>query len=132
MTPKVRQILYALGLVLFAILTVLSALRIIDETTAASVSAALTAVLGLFGVTVSGVAGWAVTKQQKDGAFEQHSPADQVVSAINEVLTQAQQAQAEVDRVKEAVGNAVSQTPVIGPVLGPLAQQAMASITHLP
>lgn len=131
MTPKVRQILYALGLVLFAILTVLSALRIIDETTAASVSAALTAVLGLFGVTVSGVAGWAVTKQQQSGAFDQRSPADQVVSALDAVLTQAQQAQADVDRVREAVGSAVSQAPVIGPALGPLAQQAMDAI-HLP
>ena len=125
MTPKVRQILYAIGLVLFAILTVLSALRIIDENTAASVSAALTAVLGLFGVTVSGVAGWAVTKQQQAGAFDHHSPADQVVTAINEVLAQAQSAQAEVDRVKDAVTTAVTQTPVLGPILGPLAQQAL-------
>ena len=121
MTPKVRQILYAVGLVLFAILTILSALKVIDENTAASVSAALTAVLGLFGVTVSGTAAWAVTKQKQAGAFEQHSPADQVVTAINEVLAQAQTAQAEVDRVKEAVSQAVSQVPV----LGPLAQQAI-------
>lgn len=121
MTPKVRQILYAVGLVLFAILTVLSTFKIIDQETAASVSAALTAVLGLFGVTVSGVAGWAVTQQQKNGAFEEHSPADQVVSAINQVLAQAENAQAEVDRVKDAVSQAVGQVPV----LGPLAQQAL-------
>lgn len=121
MTPKVRQILYACGLVAFAILTMLSALKVIDENAAASISAALTAVLGLFGVTVSGTAAWAVTKQQKRGAFDEHSPADQVVSGINAVLNQAQQAQAEVDRVKEAVSQAVSQVPV----LGPLAQQAL-------
>lgn len=121
MTPKVRQILYAVGLVLFAILTVLSTFKIIDETAAASISAALTAVLGLFGVTVSGVAGWAVTKQQHAGAFQEHSPADQVVTAINQVLEQAQTAQAEVDRVKDAVSQAVQQVPV----LGPLAQQAL-------
>lgn len=121
MTPKARQILYATGTVLFAILTVLSTFKVIDENTAASVSAALTAVLGLFGITVSGVAGWAVTTQRKNGAFDQHSPADQVVRSINEVLTQAQSAQAEVERVKEAVSQAVSQVPV----LGPLAQQAI-------
>lgn len=132
MTPKVRQILYAVGLVLFAILTVLSTFKVIDETAAASISAALTAVLGLFGVTVSGVAGWAVTKQQKNGAFEQHSPADQVVTAINQVLEQAQTAQAEVERVKEAVTAAVNDVPVLGPVLGPLAQQAMDAIPPLP
>lgn len=125
MSPKARQILYAAGCVLFAILTVLSTFKVIDENTAASVSAALTAVLGLFGITVSGVAGWAVTKQQKQGAFEQHTPADQIITAINQVINQAQTAQDEVDRVKDAVANAVTQTPVLGPILGPLAQQAL-------
>lgn len=125
MTPKVRQVLYACGLVAFALLTVLSALEVIDSNTAASVSAALTAVLGLFGVTVSGTAAWAVTKQQHAGAFDHHSPADQVVNGINAVLAQAQHAQTEVDRVKDAVTAAVNEVPVLGPVLGPLAQQAM-------
>jgi glucan phosphoethanolaminetransferase (alkaline phosphatase superfamily) len=124
MTPKVRQILYAAGLVAFALLTVLSALRVIDENTAASVSAALTAVLGLFGVTVSGTAAWAVTKQQHAGAFDEHSPADQVVNGINAVLNQANTAQADVERVKEAVSAAVNHIPV----LGPLAQQALDNL----
>lgn len=125
MTPKVRQILYAVGMVTFAILTLLSTFRVIDENTAASVSAALTAVLGLFGVTVSGTAAWAVSKQQKAGAFEHPSPADQVVNGINAVITQAQNAQNEIERVKEAVSTAVNDVPILGPVLGPLAQQAM-------
>lgn len=122
MTPKVRQILYVVGVVAFALLTVLSATKVIDGQTAASVSAALTAVLGLFGVTVSGVAYNAVSKQQNNGAFDPPpSPADQVVNGINAVLAQAEQAQAEVDRVKEAVSTAVADVPI----LGPLAQQAL-------
>ena len=121
MTPKVRQILYVCGVVAFALLTVLSATRVIDGQTAASVSAALTAVLGLFGVTVSGVAYGAVTKQQHNGAFDAKSPADQVVNGINAVIAQAEQAQAEVERVKEAVSTAVADVPI----LGPLAQQAI-------
>ena len=121
MTPKVRQILYVCGVVAFALLTVLSATRVIDGQTAASVSAALTAVLGLFGVTVSGVAYGAVTKQQHNGAFDSKSPADQVVNGINQVIAQAEQAQAEVERVKEAVSTAVADVPI----LGPLAQQAI-------
>ena len=125
MSPKVRQILYTAGVVCFALLTVLSTTRVIDENTAASISAALTAVLGLFGVTVSGTAAWAVTKQQQAGAFDHPSPADQVVSGINAVLAQAQHAQSEVDRVKEAVVTAVNDVPVLGPTLGPLAQQAL-------
>jgi glucan phosphoethanolaminetransferase (alkaline phosphatase superfamily) len=121
MPPNVRQILYSLGVLAFALLALLSTLRIIDETVAASVSAALTAVLGLFGVTVSGVAYGAVTKQQKEGTFNHPSPADQVVTGLNAVIEQANNAQAEVDRVKEAVSTAVRDVPV----LGPLAQQAL-------
>jgi hypothetical protein len=121
MTPKVRQILYVAGVVAFALLTLLSATRVIDGQTAASVSAALTAVLGLFGVTVSGVAYGAVTKQQHNGAFDPQSPADQVVTGINRVIEQAAVAQAEVERVKEAVSTAVADVPI----LGPLAQQAI-------
>ena len=121
MPPRVRQILYSLGVLAFALLALLSTLRIIDETVAASVSAALTAVLGLFGVTVSGVAYGAVTKQQKAGTFEHPSPADQVVTGLNAVIEQATRAQSEVDRVKEAVSTAVRDVPV----LGPLAQQAI-------
>jgi hypothetical protein len=121
MTPKVRQILYVAGVVAFALLTLLSATKVIDGETAASVSAALTAVLGLFGVTVSGVAYGAVTKQQHAGAFDPKSPADQVVTGINAVIAQAEHAQAEVDRVKEAVSTAVADVPI----LGPLAQQAI-------
>jgi glucan phosphoethanolaminetransferase (alkaline phosphatase superfamily) len=121
MTPKVRQILYVCGVVAFALLTVLSATRVIDGETAASVSAALTAVLGLFGVTVSGVAYGAVTRQQHNGTFDAKSPADQVVNGINQVIAQAEQAQAEVERVKDAVSNAVADVPI----LGPLAQQAI-------
>ena len=121
MTPKIRQMLYAAGIVAFALLTLLSTLRVIDQDTAASISAALTAVLGLFGVTVSGTAAWAVTKQQHNGAFNPQSPADQVVTGINRVIEQAANAQAEVERVKEAVSTAVADVPI----LGPLAQQAI-------
>jgi hypothetical protein len=121
MTPKVRQMLYSAGIVLFALLTLLSTLRVIDQDTAASISAAVTAVLGLFGVTVSGTAAWAVTKQQHNGAFDPQSPADQVVTGINRVIEQAAVAQAEVERVKEAVSTAVQDVPI----LGPLAQQAL-------
>lgn len=127
MTPKYRQVLYGLGVIAFGALALLSTLRIIEPNTAANVSAALTAFLGLFGVTVSGVAGAAVTKQIKKGAFDHPSPADQVVTGIDAVIAQAQHAQAEVERVKDAVSQAVKDVPV----LGPLAQQALDSLPKL-
>lgn len=124
MTPKVRQVLYLVGVIIFAVLALLSAFRVIDENVAANVSAAVTAFLGLFGVTVSGTAAWAVTKQQRNGAFEHVAPADQVINGIDAVIAQAQHAQAEMDRVKDAVTTAVNDVPV----LGPLAQQAIDSL----
>jgi hypothetical protein len=124
MPPKVRQILYVFGVVAFAALTVLSTFKVIDPGTAASVSAALTSILGLFGVTVSGVAYSAVKKQQKEGAFTHVDPADQVVNGINAVLAQQHAAQEAAERVKDALSNAVKDIPV----LGPLAQQAMDSL----
>ena len=127
MTPKFRQVLYTIGLVIFTGLTLLSTFRVIDPNTAATVSAALTTILGLFGVTISGTAAWHVTRQQHNGTFEPAAPvnpADQVITGVEAVIAQAQSAQADVERVKDAVSNAVAQVPV----LGPLAQQAIDSL----
>ena len=127
MPPKVRQILYVIGVVVFAALTILSTFKVIDPNTAASVSAALTSVLGLFGVTVAGTAAYTVNKQQKDGTFDKVDPADQVVNGINAVLAQQQAAQEAADRVKIALNDAVKDIPV----LGPLAQQALNSLPKI-
>jgi hypothetical protein len=124
MPPKVRQILYVVGVVVFAALTVLSTFKVIDPNTAASVSAALTSVLGLFGVTVAGTAAYNVNKQQKNGSFDSVEPADQIINGINEVRAQQQAAQEAADRVKDALSAAVKDIPV----LGPLAQQAINSL----
>lgn len=128
MSPKVRQILYTMGVVAFAALTVLSTFKIIEPDVAASVSAALTAILGLFGVSVSGVAAYQVTKQQKTGTFDEVSPADKVINGINEVIAQAETARTDVERVKDAVSTAVKDVPV----LGPLAQQALDALPKMP
>lgn len=127
MTPKFRQVLYAVGMVAFSALTLLSTFKVIDPNTAASVSAALTAVLGVFGVTVSGVATYNVSKQINNGSLAPSSPADQVINGIDQVLAQAQHAQSEVERVKDAVTQAVQDVPV----LGPLAKQAIDSLPKI-
>lgn len=127
MTPKARKLLYVAGVVTFAALTVLSTFKIIDPNTAASVSAALTSVLGLFGVTVAGTAAWNTSRQINDGTFDptpQLSPADKVITGLNEVLQQKADADAAVEKVKEIV---VSQAREI-PVLGPLASDVLDSI----
>jgi hypothetical protein len=124
MTPKFRQILYVFGVVTFAALTVLSAFRIIDPNTAATVNAALTSVLGLFGVTVAGTAAWNVSKQQKGGAFDEVAPEDKIVNGLNELQQQKAAIDAAVERAKGALSGAVKDIPVFGP----LAQQAIDSL----
>ena len=125
MSPKIRQILYVAGVVLFAALSVMSTYKVIDADVAAQVSAAVTAVLGMFGVTGFGVAAYNVTKQQKTGASDEVSPADQVVNGINAVIAAKDSAQSDLERVKDAVTTAVREVPV----LGNLAQQAIDSLT---
>lgn len=127
MSPKIRQLLYVFGVVVFAALAVLSTFKVIDADTHASVSAALTSLLGLFGITVAGTAAYNVNKQQKNGTFSEVDPADQVINGINAVITQQQQAQEAADRVKDAFNNAVKDIPV----LGPLAQQAINSLPKM-
>jgi hypothetical protein len=127
MTPNIRKYLYTLGVVVFAALTVLSTFKIIDPNTAESVSAALTSVLGLFGVTVAGTAAYNTQKQIKKGTFDQVSPADMVIQGINDVVAQAESAQSDVERVKDAVSSVVRDIPI----LGPLAQQALNSLPKL-
>lgn len=129
MTPKVRQYLYVFGVVVFAALTVASTFKVIDPNVAASVSAAVTAVLGLFGVTVAGTAAYNTNKQRNDGTFDRvgpQDPADMVVNGIEAVLQAQREAEANVDRVKEAVTTAVKDVPV----LGPLASQALDQILN--
>jgi hypothetical protein len=119
MSPKVRQILYTLGVVVFAALTVLSTFKVIDPTTAASVSAALTSVLGLFGVTVAGTAAYNTTKQINQGAFDpapEMSPADSVVNGVQAVLQAKEQAENELRRVQDAITGVVEDIPVLGPL----------------
>ena len=127
MAPTLRKYLYVFGVVVFAALTVLSTLKVVDPDTAASISAALTSVLGLFGVTVAGTAAYNTTKQIKTGTFNTVNPADQVIDGITQVLAQAESAKSDVERVKDAVASVTRDIPV----LGPLAQQALDSLPKL-
>ena len=124
MTPKFRTVLYAVGLLATGTLTLLSVFKIIDPGAASTISAQITALLGVFGVGATGTAAVITNKQRKNGVFDELSPADQVVNGIDAVLKAQQNAQAEVERVKDAVTQAVKDVPV----LGPLAQQAMDAL----
>ena len=121
MTPKIRQTLYGVGTIATAILGILSVWGVVHPAAASTLTTALTGLLTLLGVGAAGTAAAVTHKQRKEGMFDAQSPADVVVTGINAVLQQAEQAQAEVDRVKDAVSAAVATVPI----LGPLAQQAI-------
>jgi len=119
MKPKFRQVLYTVGVVVFAVLTVMSTFKWIDPNTAASVSAALTAVLGLFGVTVAGTAAYNTGKQINNGTFDEvpeASPADSVVSGVQAVLEAKKNAERELSRVQDAISGVIEDIPVLGPL----------------
>lgn len=127
MSPKFREILYKVGAAVFAIISLLSAFHIINPAASTALSFALDALLGLFGVTVAGTAAYNTAKQRRDGTFDtapQVAPEDQVINGLQEVLNNQVNAQAAVERVKEAVSSVAKDVPVFGP----LAQQALDSI----
>ena len=122
MSPKFREVLYKLGTAVFAVVSLLSTFHIIRPEDGSAISVAVTAILGLFGVTVAGTAAYNVSKQRQDGVFDpgaEVAPEERVITGLQEVLANQQSAQAAVERVKDAVSTVTKDVPV----LGPLAQQ---------
>ena len=129
MNPKVREILYVIGVVVFAALSLLSTFRVIDPNTAATVSAALTSVLGLFGVTGFGVAAYNVRKQQQDGSFDptpELTPGEHITTGFEGLARQRN----DLESAMHEVTSMVSRTAAENPVLGPLAQQILNQIVE--
>lgn len=123
---KVRFYLYIFGVVAFAALALLSTTKIIDPNTASTVSAALTQILGLFGVTVAGTAAYNLNKQRHEGVLdpvEEVDPAEKVVSGVQAVLAAKETADRELVRVQEAIAGAVGDIPVLGPLASQVLDQ---------
>lgn len=123
---KLRFYLYIFGVVAFAALALLSTTKIIDPNTASTVSAALTQILGLFGVTVAGTAAYNLNKQQHEGKFApppEVSPVDQVVSGVQQVIQAKENAEQEVKRVQDALSDLAGQVPVLGPLASQVLDQ---------
>lgn len=128
-SPRSRLTVYQIGQIASAALVLLAAWKVIDAGSAAALSSALTAVLGLFGVSASTVAATTVSKQISDGTLDfTGSAAEQAVSAIGVVTAQAQAAVSDLDRVKAAAADLAGSLPVVGP----LARQVIDSVTLPP
>lgn len=118
--PKSRKIVYIVGVIASSILTILSALNLLDPAAAGSLSGALTTILGMLGVGATATATAAVTRQQKNGTFDPVNPVDQVVNGIQAAIQQAQSAADDLERVKAATAEAMKAGVDI---VGPLADQ---------
>lgn len=125
MTPRIRQTAYGLGTIATTIVTILALWNGIDGGTATALGNAITGLLGLLGVGATATAGVVLTRQRKEGTLDfTGTAAEQAVSAIDAVTTQAVKASAELDRVRNAVSDAFGAIPVVGP----LAQQVIDSV----
>lgn len=124
--PRVAQTIYQVGLIASSAVTVAAIWHGIDGGTATSLGNAITALLGLLGVGATATANVRVGAQRKDGTLDfTGTAAQQAVEAIGAVTAQAQAAASDLDKVKAAAADLAGPLPVVGP----LAQQVIDSVT---
>jgi len=124
--PKIAQTIYQIGLIASSAVTVAAIWHGIDGGTATSLGNAITALLGLLGVGATATANVRVGAQRKDGTLDfTGTAAQQAVEAIGAVTAQAQAAASDLDKVKAAAADLAGSLPVVGP----LAQQVIDSVT---
>lgn len=123
-----RKVLYGLTALVGAVATIAQALHLIQPGTADNIGQLLGAIgqfLPTAGVTTAAVV---LGRQAKTPGMLQPngSPADQIIAALPAVIDAKAQAEADIDRVKQAAQEALGAVPVIGP----LAEQVIASVTR--
>lgn len=121
MSPKIRESIYYVGTIVPAILGLALIWGGIDAGAADNIGDIIAGLLALLGATAPGTAAVKVNQQRKDGTFETASPTDQVINGVQAVIATQQAAQAELDKVKDAVTGAIG----IIPGLGSLVQQVI-------
>lgn len=124
MTPRIRQSIYYLGTVISGVIGIALLWGGLSAGVADHANQIVAGLVALLGGAAPAVAAKTVSKQISEGKFEAHSPADQVIEGINAVVAARSAAQAEIDRVKDAVTSVVQDVPV----LGPLAKQALDAL----
>ncbi len=116
MTPRIRQTIYRLGTVASGILGIALIWGGISQGTADHINTVLAGLIALLSGGAPAIAARTVKEQTKSGAFDSVPPAEQAITAIQATIEQAITAQADVQRVTDAVTQALSSTPV-GPVV---------------
>lgn len=121
MSPKARQSTYLIGTIATSVVTLLALWTGLSGEVTSSIVTLITAVCGLLGAGATVTATAAVTRQQKQGAFDHLSPVDQVINGIQATVDQVNNATDDFERLKDAVSGVLQDVPVVGP----LAQQVI-------
>ena len=122
MTAQTRRWLYLATGVAAAIIPILVQLGVLDTGQGESTNTLILTIASLFGATGAATAARHVHTQIKDGVHDPAlPPVDQLRESANQVIAQAQEAQVNLDVLKDITGSLVGQVPVVGD----LVQQAM-------
>ncbi|AQT28203.1 holin [Mycobacterium phage Sham4] len=119
MSTRLAQTVYYLGTIVPSVLGILLLWNGIDAGAAENIGQIIAGLLNLIGAGAPATAAVRVNRQIKDGTLTS-SASEQVVKGVEQVLAARDAAEAEVAKVKEALGSAVAGTP-----LGPLATQVL-------
>ncbi|QLF84574.1 holin [Mycobacterium phage Gail] len=124
---KIRQYFYLGSAAVAGILPLLVALGAVGTDQASALNEILANVGALIGAGAAGTAGVILAKQRKDGTVDAApvSPVEQAIQAIPVVVKQAADAQADLDRLRQAATDVVADIPVFG-------KDAAAAINALP
>lgn len=125
MVPKIRQSFYYVSSIVTGVIGLLLLFNGIGAGAADNITDIVAAIGSFLGSGSTALAGKKVSEQRKDGTFDTLDPTDAVVNGINAVIEAQRQAEAQVERVKDAVTNVVKDVPV----LGPLAREALDRLT---
>ncbi|MFY9330534.1 MAG: hypothetical protein WAO41_02520 [Candidatus Nanopelagicales bacterium] len=122
MNAQTRRWLYLATGVAAAVIPILVQLGVLDSGQGESTNTLILTIASLFGATGAATAARHVHTQIKDGVHDPALPAvDQLRESANQVISQAQEAQVNLDVLKDITGSLVGQVPVVGD----LVQQAM-------
>ena len=122
MNAQTRRWLYLATGLAAAVIPILVQLGVIDTGQGESTNTLILTIASLFGATGAATAAKHTHQQIKDGLHDPAlPPVDQLRESANQVIAQAQEAQVNLDVLKDITGGLVGQVPVIGG----LVQQAM-------
>ena len=122
MNAQTRRWLYLATGLAAAVIPILVQLGVIDTGQGESTNTLILTIASLFGATGAATAAKHTHQQIKDGLHDPAlPPVDQLRESANQVISQAQEAQVNLDVLKDITGSLVGQVPVIGG----LVQQAL-------